>query len=161
MNYKELFDDLNENRPEGWDVIHYGNGVFLWPHHVPALKEPAEVESNAILRKYFLLFQFHVLDTGRARILARARFHVAPAPPEHDFRWKTWHDIAVKHCHALPVEEPNVVEATRSVAKWVCGSLEQINQATPINEVANLIRKFFQNPPDSLTCFIGHLGQAR
>lgn len=160
MDYRALFNNLHANPPEGWIVRYSGNGVFLWPSHVPSLEEPAKVKQNRILRQYSLLFQFHVLNTGRARILARARFHVTPAPPEQDFRWRTWHDIAVNHCHALKVDEAHA-ENTRSVAKWDCGALERIQKNTPIKKVANSIRAFFLDPPPSLTCFIGHLGSTR
>jgi hypothetical protein len=105
-----------------------------------------------------MLFEFHVTDAGSARILARARFR--GEEPEDDLRWKTWHDIAVNHCHADEVKEAENAEDTRSVAKWPLKA--EINpDNTPIDEVANLIREFLQDPPVSLTCFIGHLEATR
>jgi hypothetical protein len=153
MNYTDLFNALYAHPPTGWDVFrHPGQGVYFWPKNLTLMEDSC---NDSLLPNHSILFEFHVTtEAGSARILARARFH--GAEPEDDLRWKTWHDIAVHHCHADKVKEVDNAKETRSVAKWPFKN--KIKKNTPVDEVANLVRIFLQKPPNTLTCFIGHLG---
>lgn len=157
MDYKALFNNLSRRPPAGWRAIHSvanaPGGVYLWPSHIPHLIEPPNVASDGRLLHFSMLFEFHVLTrSNHARILARARFHANE--PEKDFRWKTWREIAQNHCGATTVKEAPA-KYTKSVGLWDNNDFQKIGQKPSI--VADKIRSFFDNPPPSFTCFVGHL----
>jgi hypothetical protein len=155
MDYEAVFRNLSRNPPIGWRLIHFLNiqqgGIYIWPSHVPLLVEQPNLSPDARLLHFSILFEFHVIQkSNRARILARARFHVKPA--ENDLRWASWRDLATKHCGVEAVKEKGRPKTTKSIGLWDVGILDQPLKA------ANQIRSFLGNPPSSLTCFIGHLG---
>src|ERR1700684_2888006 len=99
MNYKVLFEILENASPTGWDVVDCvggeEGGVYLWPKSIPRISEQENPKST--ISGYAILFEFHVTKSGNyARILARAHFNKKPA--EQDVRWLAWRDIALTHC---------------------------------------------------------------
>ena len=150
MNYEELYNNLHGNRPNGWLVLYFGNGVYLWPENL-SLIEDSNVDEDEILQKYAILFEFHVTDAGSARLLARAKFRATPADyAALDKRWNGWWITACECGTKNPQNSPT----TRSVAKWNI----EIQNFQDINIIANQIRLFLANQPPSLACFIKRLG---
>lgn len=155
MDYNALFTNLDRNPPQGWDIIkHPRAGVYLWPKHISRIIRPSG-RTESILADDLILFEFHVSEGGYARILARAYF--SGKKPKDDFRWRTWHDIAVYHCHAKEVGDGQEPKHTKSVALWDGGALQRIALNSRFQETAKNIKSYLRNQPLSLTCFIGHL----
>jgi hypothetical protein len=159
MNYKQLFENLSRNPPDGWKLVHYVTGVvggvYLWPAHVPHLMEPAHIKPDGRLLHFTMLFEFHVIKgSNRARILARTMFY--GKTPKDDFRWRSLRDTAVSHCGGKLVKEVPA-KNTASVALWNGGNLRYVSFATPIAQTADRIRAYLKNSPASLSCFINHL----
>ena len=157
MNYKRLYNDLKNDPPKGWDVVDYvggePGGVYLWPKSIAKIDEPENPKSR--IKGYAILFEFHVTKLGNyARILARAHFNEPKA--EQDVRWLAWRDIALTHCLAKAVKN-SPAGVTKSLALWDRGELQHIRFATNETIAAGHIRLYLENPPASLTCFIGHL----
>lgn len=157
MNYKALYGLLVKNPPKGWRLINYcqgvQGGVYLWPRTIPEIDEPEDPRSR--INGNAILFEFHVTETGYARFLARAHFN--GKSPTHDVRWLTWHTLAVLHCLATEPKGRSS-KLTKSVALWDGGKLRQIGFRTNEKDAARSIRSYLKNPPNSLLCFIGHLG---
>jgi hypothetical protein len=152
MDYKALFDDLLKSPPAGWSVIRHDpgkmGGVYLLPSKLKKIMQLPNEEAISRLEKYAILFEFHVTTNDKARILARGRYNPT------DKRWQGWFDLADKGKADKPRNTPN---KTRSVARW---DLEQIKFTTSALQTAKSIKAYLKNPPQSLTYFIGHLGQA-
>jgi hypothetical protein len=153
VNYEALFNYLREKQPNGWCVLYFGNGIYLWPENLPLI-EDTNIDEDEILQKYAILFEFHVTNAGSARLLARAKFRATSADyAALDERWNGWWIAACKCGTKNPQNSPT----TRSVAKWEI----KIQNIEDTEAIADQIRDYLAKPPSSLDCFIGHLGQVR
>lgn len=140
--YKDVFRDLYGHLPAPWKLVHYGDGVYLWP-----LKNPKIIHTDLLndikLRKHQILFEFHRTRSGTARILARARYD-KPNRAAWDEFWKK------ARAAGAEIPESRPAKKTRSVAKWVLTAIKAQSNA---KKSAKEIIKYLQTPPRCLTKF--------
>jgi hypothetical protein len=140
--YSDVFANLDGNLPAPWELVHCGDGVYLWPLKDYITIQPG-LAPDRKLRLHQILFEFHRTQSGTARILARARCD-RPNRAAWDVFWN--------NARAAGAEIPELRrhDITRSVAKW---RLTAINANSNARQSANVLRRFFQNPPQQLMDF--------
>jgi hypothetical protein len=149
--YSALRDALVTTPPIGWDLEPtIQGGIHLWPDQA---KKRSEISSMYGVRQYVGLYEIHVLESGKARLLLRLRHS-----PEHRERFNALGTSAREF--GCPAPTHGIPDETGSVAMWQIEpntNFANLSDNAVANLLAEAIRQFLLNPPENFTQMRDHV----
>ena len=137
--YKQIFDNLKANSVAGWETIHHGNGVYLWPKDLCRFDG---LPRDSILHDWEILFEVY-LRTYDMKVTARARVN--------GLNFKCFQQASIAAGCTRPQGKKDSAE-TVGVALW-----DKLELGKNPDAVANKIRNFLAKPPDSFLKYLREL----
>jgi len=149
--YYALRDALVTTPPIGWNLEPtIQGGLHLWPDK--AKKRSASSPTYG-LHQYVGLYEIHVLESGKARLLLRLRHTL-----EHRERFSALGTSAREF--GCPAPTHGMPDETGSVAIWQIEpdtNFANLSDTGVANHLAEAIRQFLLNPPEDFTRMRDHV----